>query len=211
MYEPFVRSDYYRASVPSRAFNRRRVYPTNPNGSRAAGTMRDGSRVHREPIDQLGTQLCPGSIANGYAAALHRGLPTSTLSQLRSQPSTLDGRALHPGPYPPDLSRCLAYGALPLVPVVYPLISLAGPNPSGSIRLSRLCQRCFPPSPASPGSGCAPLLPGYCNSPAKGIAPPSTPSASRRTGASWRRQVPAQRHQDCILRKPESSKARSWC
>jgi hypothetical protein len=112
MYEPFVRSDYYRASVPSRAFNRRRVYPTNPNGSRAAGTMRDGSRVHREPIDQLGTQLCPGSIANGYAAALHRGLPTSTLSQLRSQPSTLDGRALHPGPYPPDLSRCLAYGAL---------------------------------------------------------------------------------------------------
>jgi hypothetical protein len=25
--------------------------------------MRDGSRVHCEPIDQLGTQLCPGSIA----------------------------------------------------------------------------------------------------------------------------------------------------
>ena len=29
----------------------------------AAGTTRDGSRVHREPIDQLGIQLCPGSIA----------------------------------------------------------------------------------------------------------------------------------------------------
>ena len=25
--------------------------------------MRNGSRVHEQPIDQLGTQLCPGSIA----------------------------------------------------------------------------------------------------------------------------------------------------
>jgi hypothetical protein len=63
MYAPLVRSDYYGASAPSRAFNERRVYPTDPGGHRAAGTMRDGSRVHREPIDQLGTQLCPGSIA----------------------------------------------------------------------------------------------------------------------------------------------------
>jgi hypothetical protein len=73
--------------------------------------MRDGSRVHREPIDQLGTQLCPGSIANGYAADLHRGLPTGTPGRLRSRPSTWNSRALHPGPYPPDLSRCHAYGA----------------------------------------------------------------------------------------------------
>jgi hypothetical protein len=112
MYAPLARSDYYRASAPPRAFNRRRIYPVNPHGFGATGTMRDGSRVHREPIDQLGTQLCPGSIANGYAADLHRGLPTGTLSRLRSRPSTPDGRALHPGPYPPDLSRCLAYGAL---------------------------------------------------------------------------------------------------
>jgi hypothetical protein len=82
-----------------------------PRGSGTAGTMRDGSRVHREPIDQLGTQLCPGSIANGYAADFHRGLPTGTLNRLRSRPSPLDSRALHPGPYLPDLSRCHAYGA----------------------------------------------------------------------------------------------------
>jgi hypothetical protein len=111
MYGPFVRSDYYGVSAPSRAFNRRCVYPTHPDGSGAAGTMRDGSRVHREPIDQLGTQLCPGSIANGYAADLHRGLPTGTPGRLRSRPSTWNSRALHPGPYPPDLSRCHAYGA----------------------------------------------------------------------------------------------------
>ncbi len=60
---PLARSDYYGASAPSRSFNRRRAYPTNPGGSRAAGAMRDGSRVHREPIDQLGIQLCPGSLA----------------------------------------------------------------------------------------------------------------------------------------------------
>jgi hypothetical protein len=63
MYGPLARSDYYGASAPSRVFNRRRVYPTGPSGARPAGTARDGSRVHCEPIDQLGIQLCPGSIA----------------------------------------------------------------------------------------------------------------------------------------------------
>ena len=64
-------------------------------------------------------------------------------------------------------SRRHAYGALPLVPLVCPLISLAGPGPSGSTRPSRLCQRCFPPSPASPGSDCAQLLPNRCDGPAR--------------------------------------------
>ncbi len=54
-----------------------------------------------------------------------------------------------------------------LVPLVCRLISLAGPGPSGSTRPSRLCQRCFPPSPASPGSDCAQLLPGCCDNPAR--------------------------------------------
>jgi hypothetical protein len=63
MYTPFACSDYYRASVPSRTFNERRIYPANLNGPQAAGVMRDGSHVHCEPIDQLGIQLCPGSLA----------------------------------------------------------------------------------------------------------------------------------------------------
>jgi hypothetical protein len=109
----------------------------------------------------------PRQHRHGYAAGIHRGLPTGTPSRLRSQPSTTDDHALHPGPYPPDLSRCHAYGALALVPLVYRLISLAGPNPSGSTRQSRLCQRCFPPSLASPGSGCAQLPPGCCDNPAR--------------------------------------------
>src|SRR5262249_30498206 len=51
----------------------------------------------------------------------------------------------------------------PLVPLVNPLVSLAGPSPAGSSEPSRLCQRCFPPSPASPGSGCAQLPPDRCD------------------------------------------------
>jgi hypothetical protein len=109
----------------------------------------------------------PRQHRHDYAAGFHRGLPTGTPSRLRSRPSSPDGHALHPGPYPPDLSRCHAYGALTLVPLVYRLISLAGPGPSGSTRPSRLCQRCFPPSPASPGSDCAQLLPGCCDNPAR--------------------------------------------
>ena len=106
----------------------------------------------------------PRQHRHGYAAGLHRDLPASTPSQLRSRPPAPDDRALHPGPYPPDLSRCHAYGALALVPLVYRLISLAGPGPSGSTRPSRLCQRCFPPSPAPPGSDCAQLPPDCCDS-----------------------------------------------
>src|SRR4051812_4184272 len=54
-----------------------------------------------------------------------------------------------------------------LVPLVCRLILLARPGPSGSTEPSRRCQRCFPPSPASPGSGCAQLLPGCCDNPAR--------------------------------------------
>jgi hypothetical protein len=63
MCTPLACPDYYGASAPSRAIGRRRAYPTGPGGSQAEGTMRDGSRVHCESIDQLGIQLCPGSIA----------------------------------------------------------------------------------------------------------------------------------------------------
>lgn len=63
MHGPLVRSDYYGASAPSHAFDRRRIYPTNPGGFRIQGATWDGSRVHGESIDQSGIQLCPGSIA----------------------------------------------------------------------------------------------------------------------------------------------------
>src|SRR5439155_27274264 len=63
------------------------------------------------------------------------------------------------------------------------LVSLAGPAPSGSPGTSRLCQRCLPPSPAPPGSGCAQLPPGCCDSPARR---PSTSFDSQRLTAHQR-------------------------
>jgi hypothetical protein len=63
MRRPLAHSDYYGASAPSHAFNKRRIYPAIPGGSQTAGATRDSSRVHCESIDQSGTQLCPGSIA----------------------------------------------------------------------------------------------------------------------------------------------------
>ena len=163
----FTCPDYYGASAPS--WHLRPTTGLSRWPGRIPGSRNDTrwfpcslriDRPARHPA-------LPRQHRHGYAAGLHRDLPTGTPSRLRSQPPTPDGRALHPGPYPPDLSRCHAYGALPLVPLVYRLISLAGPGPSGSTRPSRLCQRCFPPSPASPGSDCAQLLPGCCDSPAR--------------------------------------------
>jgi hypothetical protein len=50
---------------------------------------------------------------HGYAAGFHRGLPTGETNRIRSWPPPGGGgHALHPGPYPPDLSRWNAYRAL---------------------------------------------------------------------------------------------------
>src|SRR5690349_4938530 len=100
---PLTRSDYYGASAPVRTFNRRRVYPTDPSGSQAAGAMRNGSRVHEQPIDQLGPQLCPGSIATATPQTFTLASPPTRLAGFGVDHPP-DGRALHPDPYPPDLS-----------------------------------------------------------------------------------------------------------
>jgi hypothetical protein len=166
MCAPLARSDYYGTSAPPETFGRRRAYPTIADGYHTVGTVPGGSRVHERSIDRLGIQLCSGSIVTPTPQAFTVTSPPARLAGYEVD-HQIDGRALHPGPYPPDLSRCLAYGALPLVPLVYRPIPLAGPDPSGSTEPSRLCQRCFPPSPASPGSDCAQLLPGCCDNPAR--------------------------------------------
>ncbi|SNR92436.1 hypothetical protein SAMN06265360_13413 [Haloechinothrix alba] len=152
---------------PSRAFSRRRTYPTCADGSWAGGNDVKWFPCSLEIDQSAGHPALLRQHRHNYAAGFRRGLPTGTLNQLRNQPPTQDGRALHPDSYTPDLNRCHPYGALLLVPVVYRLISLAGPNLSGSSRPPRLCQRCFPPSPASPGSGCAQLPLGCCDNPAR--------------------------------------------
>ena len=84
-----------------------------------------------------------------------------------------------------------------LVPLVHLLVSLAGPAPSGSADAPRRCQDCFPPSPASPGSGCPQLQPGCCDSPAaRAFHPYSVTLAPR--GARTGRRTGDQDHRSPI-------------
>ena len=78
-----------------------------------------------------------------------------------------------PSPHPPGSSRWFRLrGFVTLVPHVRLSVSLARPRPSGSTDLPRRCQGCFPPSPASPGSGCPQLQPACCDSPAVKVSHP---------------------------------------
>jgi hypothetical protein len=163
MCTPLACSDYYETSASPHTFSRRRAYPTNPNGFQAKGTARDDSRVHCEPIDQRGIQLCPAT------SSRVRRSPSSQPPHRHRKPATEStshyGRlCVAPRPISARFEPVPPYGALPLVPLVYHLISLVGPGLSGSAKPSRLCQRCLPSSPASPESDCAQLLPSCCGS-----------------------------------------------
>jgi hypothetical protein len=95
---------------------------------------------------------------HGYAADLHRDFPAGDINQPRSSPPASSGYAPQSSPHPPGSSwRYLLRGFIPMVPRVHLPVSLAGPTPSSSTGASRRCWGCFPPSPASPGSGCPQL------------------------------------------------------
>ena len=96
---------------------------------------------------------------HGYAAGLHRGLPTSVTKPAKEFSARHDGQvraAIRPISTGFELAALLR-GFTPLVPHVHLLVSLAEPAPSGSTGASRRCRGCLPPSPASPGSGCPQL------------------------------------------------------
>jgi hypothetical protein len=105
MWTAFPSSDYYEASAPSRIFNERRIYPANLYGTQVVGVMRDGSHVHCEPIDQLGIQLCPGSLATATPQFFTVASPPASQTGYGVDLPETGCRALHPDPYPPDLSR----------------------------------------------------------------------------------------------------------
>ena len=168
MCRAFPGSDYYGASAPSRgrqpATGLPCLRPDRVSGARAAG---DGSHVHRA-TDRRGRRPADAPAASPRLRRRsspwppHRSLEVGFGVDRRRDED--GGHALHPGPHPPGWSRYHVYEALTLVPLVRLLVSLAGPAPSGSASASRHCRGCFPPSPASPGSGCPQLLSGCCDS-----------------------------------------------
>jgi hypothetical protein len=160
MWPAFPTSDYYGPSAPPTVIGGRRAYPPCPAWPADPGReQRDGSHVHHEPLVEGGAQLCPCGLATA----------TPQTFTVASRPATSTGPGV-PRPLrgagtrrqPAHIHRVRAGGFLlrgvtALIPRVHLLDSLAEPAPSGSADASRRCRGCFPPSPASPRSGC-PLL-----------------------------------------------------
>ena len=122
---------------------------------------------------------------HGYAADLPRGLPGQRVNPAQKIPAT----PAHPAGKHRARPRSARFepvtnlkDVITPVPRVLLFVLLAGPAPSGSAGPSRLCQGCFPPSPAPPGSGCPQLQPPAATGRRwRSLSPIRNNSASRRT------------------------------
>jgi hypothetical protein len=118
-------------------------------------------------------------------------------NRLRSRPSTWNSRALHPGPYPPDLSRCHAYGAF---------------NTGFSRIPSDLARRTQPVwqyQAVSALSALLPILPGTSRIGLRSAPTKLLRQPGGRTHTSLvHRQIPAHRQSDHLRREPEPGEAR---
>jgi hypothetical protein len=113
MCAPLVRSDYYEASAPPDGRQPATSLPIDCPGWAAGRATADGSHVHTTSIDQVDGRLYPDSIATPTPQTFSvASWPTASLG-FRVDPRAAEvvhehvGHALHPGPYPPDLSRSI--------------------------------------------------------------------------------------------------------
>lgn len=161
LWPAFPASDYSADSAPSGGHRPTTGLPACDQRCRARGQPSDGSHVHLT-TDQRG--WCPA-------------FPLQPSPPIRRRPSRWPPAGLVSGPTgascrllrrltnccPAQIrqvwSRCFPLeGVPPLVQIALHLsVLLAGPGSSGSADPSRRCRGCFPPSPASPGSGCPQL------------------------------------------------------
>jgi hypothetical protein len=65
MWPAFPTSDYYGGSVPSQDQQPTAGLPATGLASRWGGRSQNGSHVHHQPVDGVGAQLFPGSLATG--------------------------------------------------------------------------------------------------------------------------------------------------
>jgi len=109
----------------------------------------------------------PLRFRHGYAAGIHRGLPTGDIDRPKEFPAYAGAHR-----NPAQICQVRAGGLLlrgvhTLVHCRYTFPSRSpDPTPSDSADVSRLCQGCLPPSPMSLGSGCPQLQPVRCDGPA---------------------------------------------
>ena len=69
MWPAFPASDYYGGSVPSPSRQPTAGLPVAALGGRREGRLGNGSHVHHVPVDRMGAQLFPCSIATGTPQA----------------------------------------------------------------------------------------------------------------------------------------------
>ena len=199
MCAPLARPDYYEASVPPAAVSRHRACPPPGWGHGGKGgrgrfprslrIVRPGRRpaIPRQHRHRLRRRLS--------AWPPHRLLePAPELTRLLEA-----GHALHPGPYPPDLSRRHRYGASTADSLALRLLTLlAGPGPSGSTGPSQRCRGCSRPPRRSPDQAASsftrPLRRpggGALPSPHEYAAPRGAPRMKYQASASCRRPGPS--------------------
>jgi hypothetical protein len=151
MYAPLARPDYYEASVPPAAVSRHRACP--PPCWRHGGKGGRGRFPRSLRIVQPGRRP---AIPRQHRHRLRRRLSARPPRRLLEPATELtrlleSGHVLHPGPYPPDLSRRHRYGASTTDSLPLRLLTLlAGPGPSGSTGPSRRCRGCSRPPRRSP-------------------------------------------------------------
>jgi hypothetical protein len=83
MYTPLACSDYYGHSATTRHHQ-----PTTrlPTAQRRRGRRRVASHVHHHPVDEVGAQLYPGSLARGTPQPFPLASSPATTYRLRSRP-----------------------------------------------------------------------------------------------------------------------------
>ncbi len=228
MCPPLAGSDYYGGSATPRPSQRTtRLLTAGPAG-RKVRSGRDASHVHRVPVVGLGAQLCPCGLATSTPQPFLVASPPSTSpGKGVAHPA---GRAPHPGPYPPDLSRChLLRGVTTLVPHVHLPVSLAGPGPSGSASPSRRCQGCSHPPRRLPAQAALSFTALLRQAGDEGLPPPSgqtrrlvahevpdpspgpdrtDPADATGTAGEGQPRLPTPRHHDAVRRAWKSPAAR---
>jgi hypothetical protein len=184
MWSAFPTSDYYGSSAPPRPHRPTTGLPTAPHAAARVGTAGMVPTFTVDPIDGVGAQLCPCSIATATPQAF----------TMASSPLELNGFGVHPVKSD-EVVRCAPahihqVGAGFAVTKRQSLVHsrytfwprLDEPAPSGSPSTSRLRQGRLPPSPPLHGSGCPQASTGPLRRPGGKVShPPRSISATWRT------------------------------
>jgi len=113
---PLARPDYYGASAPPSGPQPATGLPTTRPAAWQLGRPRVVPTFTRSSIGQAGAQLYPGSIATPTPQTFSVASPPSAAHGFGVDHRHTPGRhALHPGPYPPDLSQALLTRLQPLI------------------------------------------------------------------------------------------------